>query len=69
MRVEPREIAADDALARVVDENNAVQIRGRAAGELLLVGKGAGSMPTATAVLSDVLEIGSRRQSSAAAVA
>lgn len=69
LRVEPREIATDDPLARVVDENNAVQIRGRAAGELLLVGKGAGSMPTATAVLSDVVEIGSRRSASATAVA
>jgi homoserine dehydrogenase len=69
LRVEPREIATDDALARIVDENNAVQIRGRAAGELLLVGKGAGSMPTATAVLSDVVEIGSRRGAAAAAVA
>ena len=69
LRVEPREIATDDALARIVDENNAVQIRGRAAGELLLVGKGAGSLPTATAVLSDVVEIGSRRVAAAAAVA
>jgi len=67
--VEPREIATDDALARIVDENNAVQIRGRAAGELLLVGKGAGSLPTATAVLSDVMEIGSRRSARATAVA
>jgi len=69
LRVEPREIATDDALARIVDENNAVQIRGRAAGELLLVGKGAGSLPTATAVLSDVVEIGSRRGATASAVA
>ena len=52
-----------------VDENNAVQIRGRAAGELLLVGKGEGALPTATAVLSDVVEIGSRRATTAAAVA
>jgi homoserine dehydrogenase len=59
LRVEPRELPRDHALARVVDEMNAVQIVGRAVGELLLAGKGAGSMPTAAAVLSDVIEIGS----------
>ena len=34
---------------------NAVVIRGRAVGEVVLSGRGAGSMPTAAAVLSDVL--------------
>ena len=53
--VEPREIAAGDPLARVVDEQNAVVIRGRAVGEIFLSGRGAGAMPTAAAVLSDVL--------------
>jgi homoserine dehydrogenase len=41
----------------VRDENNAVIVRARAAGELTFVGKGAGSLPTASAVLSDVIEI------------
>ncbi|HEV7922726.1 MAG TPA: homoserine dehydrogenase [Thermoanaerobaculia bacterium] len=54
--VEPRVIRFGHPLAAVREENNAVVIRGRAAGELLLVGRGAGAMPTAVAVMSDVLE-------------
>lgn len=53
--VEPRRVPFDHPLARVVDEQNAVVIRGRAVGEVVLSGRGAGSMPTAAAVLSDVL--------------
>jgi homoserine dehydrogenase len=56
VRVEPRELAHDDPLANARDETNAVRIRGRALGELLLVGRGAGAMPTATAVLADVID-------------
>ncbi|HYC59934.1 MAG TPA: homoserine dehydrogenase [Thermoanaerobaculia bacterium] len=55
--VEPRRLPIAHRLARVEDEQNAVVIRSRAAGELFLSGRGAGSMPTATAVLSDVLAI------------
>lgn len=58
LRVEPRELDANDPLANVRDENNAVVIRGKATGELILAGKGAGALPTAAAVLSDVIEIG-----------
>jgi homoserine dehydrogenase len=54
--VEPRHVDADHPFARVVDEQNAVLIRGRAVGEVFLSGRGAGSMPTAAALLSDVLE-------------
>jgi len=53
--VETRSIAASDPLARVRDEENAVVIRGRAVGEIVLSGRGAGALPTAAAVLSDVL--------------
>jgi homoserine dehydrogenase len=53
--VEPRQLPASDPLARVVDEQNAVAIRGRATGEVWLSGPGAGAMPTAAAILSDVL--------------
>jgi len=41
----------------VRDENNAVIVRGRAVGEMTFGGKGAGSLPTAAAVLSDVIEL------------
>jgi homoserine dehydrogenase len=53
--VEPRRVPLAHPLARAVDEHNAVVIRGRAVGEIVLSGRGAGSMPTAAAVLSDVL--------------
>jgi homoserine dehydrogenase len=55
LRVEPCELDAGDVLAGVRDENNAVIVRSRAAGEIVLTGKGAGAMPTAGAVMSDVL--------------
>jgi homoserine dehydrogenase len=57
LSVGPRVIARGDPLASVREENNGVVIRGRASGELLLTGKGAGSMPTAAAVLADVIGI------------
>jgi len=44
-------------LARIRDENNAVLVRGDAVGEMLFSGKGAGSLPSASAVLSDVVDI------------
>jgi homoserine dehydrogenase len=53
--VEPRRLPAAHRLAQVVDEQNAVVIRGRAVGEVWLGGRGAGSLPTAAAVLADVL--------------
>jgi homoserine dehydrogenase len=59
MRVERRELPESHPLASIRDENNAVVIRGRAVGELMFQGKGAGSLPTAAAVLSDVIEIAS----------
>lgn len=53
--VEPRRVPLAHPFASIVDEQNAVVIRGRAVGEVVLSGRGAGSMPTAAAVLSDVL--------------
>jgi len=55
LRVELRELPLTHPLAIVKDEDNAVIVRGRAAGEMLFRGKGAGSLPTATAVLADVV--------------
>jgi homoserine dehydrogenase len=65
LRVAPERLTASDPLARVRDENNAVVIHGRAVGELLFLGRGAGSMPTAAAVLSDVIEIARSRRTAA----
>ena len=44
-------------LAAVRDENNAVLVRGDAIGQMLFSGKGAGSLPSASAVLSDIVDI------------
>ena len=64
LRVEPRELPLMHPLAIVKDEENAVIVRGRAVGEVLFRGKGAGSMPTATAVLADVIGLATARQAS-----
>ena len=59
-----RHSKASEASVQLKAENNAVVIRGRAVGELFLAGRGAGSMPTAAAVLSDVVELAQLRASS-----
>jgi homoserine dehydrogenase len=55
--VENRRLPASDPLASVRDEQNAVAIRGRAVGEIWLSGRGAGSLPTAAALLGDILNL------------
>jgi homoserine dehydrogenase len=55
--VRPVLLRRDHQLASVRDENNAVLVRGDAVGEMLFSGKGAGSLPSASAVLSDIVDI------------
>ncbi|MBI3726503.1 homoserine dehydrogenase [bacterium] len=57
LRVEPTLLPIDHTLAHVRFEDNAVLVKGDAAGELIFRGKGAGSLPTASAVLSDIVDI------------
>src|SRR5262249_9619120 len=52
-RVHPAMVPARHPLASVRDAFNAVFIEGDAVGELMLYGRGAGGMPTASAVLGD----------------
>lgn len=56
LRVHPALVPQDHPLASVSNEFNAVLIEGEAAGEIMFYGRGAGAMPTATAVLADVVE-------------
>lgn len=42
-------------LANIKDENNAVLVTGSAVGEILFYGAGAGKLPTANSILSDVI--------------
>ena len=57
LRAAPMLLPAAHPLAGVRDENNAVLVRGDAVGEMLFSGKGAGALPSASAVLSDVVDI------------
>jgi homoserine dehydrogenase len=57
LRAAPMLLAKAHPLAGVRDENNAVLLRGDAVGEMLFSGKGAGALPSASAVLSDVVDI------------
>lgn len=57
LRVHPAMIPASHLLADVRDEFNALFLRDRYAGPSLIVGRGAGALPTAAAVLSDVMAI------------
>jgi homoserine dehydrogenase len=57
VRVHPTMIACDHPLASVRDENNAIFVHGDAVGELMFYGKGAGSLPAASAVMGDVIAI------------
>jgi homoserine dehydrogenase len=57
LRAAPVLLPAGHQLARIRHENNAVLVRADAVGEMLFCGKGAGSLPSASAVLSDVIDI------------
>ncbi|MBM4285960.1 MAG: homoserine dehydrogenase [Deltaproteobacteria bacterium] len=56
-RVHPTLIPRDHMLANVLGAFNAVHLVGDAVGPLLLYGRGAGMLPTASAVVSDLLDL------------
>lgn len=56
-RIHPTMIPSDNLLGSVNGPLNAITITGDAAGDILLYGRGAGMMPTASAVISDVVDI------------
>ena len=55
VRVHPAMVPRDHPLASVRGSFNAVFLDGAAAGELMVYGRGAGGLPTASAVLGDVI--------------
>jgi homoserine dehydrogenase len=57
MAVEPLLLPSWHLLASVEEEYNAVYLRCAASGDLSLFGKGAGALPTATAVLGDLIDL------------
>jgi homoserine dehydrogenase len=56
-RVHPTMIPLDNTLAHVNGTLNAISVSTDAAGEILLSGHGAGMMPTASAVVGDVVDL------------
>jgi homoserine dehydrogenase len=60
-RVHPTMIPQRHLLASVGGANNAIYIQGEALGASMYFGQGAGQMPTATAVMADILEIARHR--------
>jgi homoserine dehydrogenase len=65
-RVHPTMIPETSLLARVDGALNAVEVRGRFSGPTLYYGAGAGSLPTASAVVADVMELARARRVGAA---
>ncbi|MPZ88023.1 MAG: homoserine dehydrogenase [Nitriliruptorales bacterium] len=57
VRVHPALVPQDHPLANVRDAYNAVFVIGDAAGSLMFYGRGAGSLPTASAVVGDVVTV------------
>jgi len=62
LRVHPAFIPKRYLLASVRDEFNGVYLRGEASGSMLLYGKGAGALPTAQAVLGDLIAVARERR-------
>ena len=54
--VAPHLVPADCPIAPVDDVFNAIMIRGNAVGDVMFYGRGAGDLPTASAVMGDVLD-------------
>src|SRR4029079_6827788 len=57
-RVHPTMLPSSSPIAQVEGVYNAIQLVGDAVGDVVLYGRGAGSMPTGSAVVSDVIAIG-----------
>ena len=57
VRVHPTLIPAEDLMAKVDGADNAIQVRGDLVGSVVFSGPGAGSSPTTSAVLGDVLAV------------
>ncbi|MDR0299433.1 MAG: homoserine dehydrogenase [Streptococcaceae bacterium] len=66
LSVGPTLVDKNHLLASVRNEMNAVFVRGNAVGELIFHGAGAGGLPTASAVVGDVIEISNAIQKGSA---
>lgn len=57
LRVHPTMVPKNHPIANVNDSFNAVFIKGNAVGDLMLYGRGAGDLPTGSAVVGDIISI------------
>lgn len=57
LRVHPTMVPKDHPIANVNDSFNAIFIKGNAVGDLMLYGRGAGDLPTGSAVVGDIISI------------
>ena len=64
VRVQPTMVPKDHPLAGVHGVNNAILVEGDPVGRVMFYGPGAGSGPTASAVVADILNIAGIRQAS-----
>ncbi len=64
-RVHPVMLPQDSQLANIHAEQNAIKVVGSAVGTQVFTGAGAGKMPTASAVVSDLVELAERKRAGA----
>jgi homoserine dehydrogenase len=57
VRVHPTLVPLSHPLAAVSGSNNCILVNGDAVGEIIMVGPGAGSLPTASAVVGDIINL------------
>lgn len=57
LRVHPALVPLTHPLAGVLFENNALYVEGNAVGEVMFYGPGAGSMPTGSSVVADLIDV------------
>ncbi|MGE5629942.1 MAG: homoserine dehydrogenase [Caulobacteraceae bacterium] len=57
LRVHPAMVPKEHPIANVNDSFNAIFIKGNAVGDLMLYGRGAGDLPTGSAVVGDIISI------------
>lgn len=57
VRVHPALVAADSWLANINGVYNAISLRGDKVGRNMLIGRGAGALPTGSAVVGDVVDV------------
>ena len=65
VRVHPAMVPATHPLASVRESFNAVFVEGAAVGDLMFYGRGAGGMPSASAVLGDLIDAAANRRKGA----